>query len=116
LRGKKFLEIFKAGINIISILKEISFNYKAMNNFTGILLLTALAFLPACEGEPGPPGRDGSDGESLLGSVFEIEGDFTPENDYSLYFEFPESLIVYESDIVLVYILWEQVEDVSPCF
>ena len=82
-----------------------------MKTLSGILFLAALAFLPACEGEPGPPGRDGIDGESFLGSVFEIEGDFTPENSYSLFFEFPESLIVYESDVVLVYILWEQVED-----
>jgi hypothetical protein len=92
------------------------FNYIPMKNLIRIMCFAALAFLPACEGEPGPPGRDGSDGESFLGSVFEIEGDFTPENDYSLYFEFPQSLIVYESDIVLVYILWEQVEDVLPCF
>ncbi|MBN2176013.1 MAG: hypothetical protein JW731_17920 [Bacteroidales bacterium] len=84
-----------------------------MKTFTGILLLAVMTILTACEGEPGPPGRDGIDGESFLGSVFEIEGDFIPENEYSLYFEFPESLIVYESDVVLVYILWEQAEDNS---
>lgn len=82
-----------------------------MKAITGILLILAVAILPACEGEPGPPGRDGIDGESFLGSVFEIEGDFTSENGYSLYFEFPQSMTVYESDVVLVYILWDQVED-----
>ena len=88
-----------------------------MKTITGIILVFALAVLTSCEGEPGPPGRDGlngingKDGESLLGSVFEIEGDFTFENEHTLYFEFPSSITVYESDVVLVYILWEQVED-----
>jgi hypothetical protein len=88
-----------------------------MKTITGIFLAFALVFLTSCIGEPGPPGRDGLDGqdgldgESFLGSVFEIEGDFTSENDYMLYFEFPSTITVYESDVVLVYILWEQVED-----
>jgi hypothetical protein len=87
-----------------------------MKTITGIILIFALAILASCEGVPGPPGRDGfdgidgKDGESFLGAVFEIEGDFTSENNYSLYFEFPQTTTVYESDIVLVYILWEQAE------
>jgi hypothetical protein len=87
-----------------------------MKTITGIILVFALAVLASCEGVPGPPGRDGfdgidgKDGESFLGAVFEIEGDFTSENNYSLYFEFPQTTTVYESDIVLVYILWEQAE------
>ncbi|SHJ74091.1 hypothetical protein SAMN05444280_12813 [Tangfeifania diversioriginum] len=82
-----------------------------MKTITGIFLMFALAFLTSCIGEEGPPGPPGEDGESFLGSVFEIEGDFTSQNDYSLYFEFPSSITVYESDVVLVYILWEQAED-----
>jgi hypothetical protein len=87
-----------------------------MKTIKGIILVFALAILASCEGVPGPPGRDGfdgidgKDGESFLGAVFEIEGDFTSENNYSLYFEFPQTTTVYESDIVLVYILWEQAE------
>ena len=88
-----------------------------MKTFTGIFLVFALAVMSSCIGEPGPPGRDGfdgqdgQDGESFLGSVFEIEGDFTSQNDYTLYFQFPSSITVYDTDVVLVYILWEQVED-----
>ena len=87
-----------------------------MKTITGIILVFALAVLASCEGEPGPPGRDGQngqDGESFLGSVFEIEGDFTSQNDYTLYFEFPGSITVYDTDVVLVYILWEIAEDNS---
>jgi hypothetical protein len=82
-----------------------------------LVLLISVALLISCEGPVGPmgpegpigaAGQDGLDGDSFLGTVFEIQGDFTSENDFSLWFEFPESTVVYESDVVLVYILWEQ--------
>jgi hypothetical protein len=90
-----------------------------MKTITGIILVFALAVLTSCVGEPGPPGRDGldgqdgQDGESFLGSVFEIKGDFTSQNDYMLYFPFPSNITVYDTDVVLVYILWEVAEDNS---
>jgi hypothetical protein len=92
-------------ITEITILK-----FKVMKTFTQFVLLFAFIMLFSCRGEQGPPGEDGQDGTSLLGTVFEIEGDFLPENDFRLSFEFPTSVEVFESDIVLVYILWEQVE------
>jgi hypothetical protein len=88
-----------------------------MRTITGIILVFALAFLASCEGEPGPPGRDGADGqngqdgESFVGSVFEIEDDFTSQNNYTLYFKFPSNITVYDTDVVLVYILWDVGED-----
>jgi hypothetical protein len=85
-------------------------------------ILQIFSFIPAllilaCEGPEGPPGPpgfdglDGADGVNILGQVFETEGDFTPDNDYSLITEFPQNLEVFESDVVLVYILWDQTED-----
>ncbi|MEM1339513.1 MAG: collagen-like protein [Bacteroidota bacterium] len=80
----------------------------------------AIVLLGACEGPEGvqgPPGRDGLDGldgldgVNILGQVIEIEGTFAPENDYSIFFEFPQTVEVFESDAVLVYLLFEQVED-----
>ena len=83
----------------------------AMKKITVIFLSVGLALLTACEGVPGPPGQDGEDGLSLLGSVFNYSGDFTPQNDYQLFFTFPASYELYESDVILVYILWEQTTD-----
>lgn len=86
-----------------------------MKTMKAMILLAAAALLTACVGEPGMDGRDGYDGKdgvdgvNILGSAFEIEGDFTATNEYLLYFQFPNSIEVYESDIVLVYILWETV-------
>lgn len=76
-----------------------------MKTINYIILFIAVAFFTSCEGVPG---EDGLDGDSFIGTVFEIEGDFTKANDFRLYFTFPEKIKVYESDVVLVYILWEQ--------
>ncbi|MEJ2584155.1 MAG: collagen-like protein [Robiginitalea sp.] len=76
----------------------------------------------SCEGPTGPPGPpgfdgvDGQDGVNILGQVYDIEGDFTPNSSppYSLFSEFAidaPSVEVFETDVVLVYILWEQVDD-----
>jgi hypothetical protein len=79
-----------------------------MKTINYIILLVALAFFTSCKGDPGLDGLDGLDGDSLIGTVFEIEGDFTTANDFRLNFTFPQSIKVFESDVVLVYILWEQ--------
>ena len=56
-------------------------------------------------------GRDGQDGINILGKVIDIQGDFVAD-DYSLFYEFlDDDIEVFESDIVLVYILWDQTED-----
>jgi hypothetical protein len=81
--------------------------------FGAILALIILS----CEGPTGPPGPpgfdglDGQDGINILGQVLEIEGTFTPGNFYSLLYEFPQTVEVFESDVVLVYLLWDVVED-----
>ncbi|MEJ2163796.1 MAG: collagen-like protein [Robiginitalea sp.] len=81
------------------------------------LMISLLAL--SCEGPSGPPGPpgvpglDGLDGINILGQVYDIVGDFTPPN-YSIFSEFAidaPSVEVFETDVVLVYILWEQVDD-----
>ncbi|NAS12049.1 collagen-like protein [Poritiphilus flavus] len=77
-------------------------------------------FMISCEGPAGPPGPpgfdgldglDGQDGVNILGTILEIEGDFNVGNDYALFYEFPQTVEVFESDVVLVYLLWDQTED-----
>lgn len=78
-----------------------------MKKITLALFIAITAIFSSCEGPMGPPGLPGEDGDSLIGTVFEMTGDFTPENDYRLFFEFPNDFVVYDTDVVLVYILWE---------
>jgi len=76
-----------------------------MKKLLSILVVVSALFLVSCEGPVGPVGPPGED--AFIGSVFEIEGDFSSGNDYKMYTEYPNNLTVYESDVVLVYILWE---------
>lgn len=78
-----------------------------------ITLVVAAIFaivLTACSGSDGIDGVDGLDGVNITGSIYEVTGTFSDDNNYELTFEFPNTVEVFESDVVLVYILWEQVD------
>lgn len=62
-------------------------------------------FLISCEGETGPVGPEGPPGP--VGSAYEVQASFTEENNYSVFSAFPDNIEVLESDIVVVYLLWE---------
>lgn len=83
-----------------------------MKTITSLLFLFTAIFLTSCEGPigpQGPPGPAGADGQALIGTVFETDPiTFTSDNDYSYLFQFPTDFEVYDGDVVLVYILWEQ--------
>jgi len=94
------------GINVVSfgIIMISHLNFKVMKKIAGIILFFAAVILISCEGPMGPPGQDG---DSLIGTIFEKEGDFRASNNYELFFDFPQNFEIYETDVVLVYILWE---------
>jgi len=90
---------------------------KKLNLFLGALVTI---FLISCDGPQGPPGLDGfdgidgqngEDGINILGKVIDIEGTFSLDNDYSIFYEFPQSIEVFETDVVLVYMLWDETVD-----
>jgi hypothetical protein len=71
-----------------------------------LILIGTLALFTACEFDGHPYDEDMDN--SLLGTVFEVQGDFTARNEFRLNYEFPKNFVMYESDVALVYILWEQ--------
>lgn len=75
-----------------------------MKKISFIIILLASVLIQSCEGPVGPPGEDGT---SLIGTVFEMEGDFKASNNYELFFDFPQNFEIYNTDVALVYILWE---------
>jgi len=70
-----------------------------------LLIPAILLFFNSCTtvGPPGPPGPPGQDG--LLAQIFEAKVDFTNQNDYEVLVEFPGNIKVYDTDIVMAYIL-----------
>ncbi len=90
-----------------------------MKNVAIVLGAFLTLFLVSCEGDPGPPGFDGLDGPQgpqgpagSTGKVVEFIGDFTPEGDYSIFYDFKENgITVKESEVVLVYLSFDQTED-----
>lgn len=77
-------------------------------------LLSVLVFsLTSCTGDDGPQGPPGPQGpqgpagaDGLIGTVFDLEGDFTAENGYSIFTEYANftDVEVFDTDVVLVYL------------
>lgn len=84
-----------------------------------MLLLFVSAIFLGCEGPQGPQGYDGPQGPQGppgptgdISQVFEVSKTFTKTNSFRELFAFPPSKItVLDSDVVLVYLLWEEVEE-----
>ena len=74
-------------------------------------LLFSILLLVACGGDIGPQGPQGQPGVNILGSVFEATVNFTPQNNYSAFIEYPQEIEVFESDVVLVYLLETTISD-----
>ena len=77
-----------------------------MKNLLILFAISTTLLFSSCEGPEGPPGLDGI---NILGQVFEVTIDFTPGNDFSNLITFPSNIEVYESDVVLVYLLEESI-------
>lgn len=87
-----------------------------MKKITLALSAVLVLIITSCQvnGIDGLDGLDGQDGlDAPLSKVIDIEGDFTLENDYSIFYEFESDIEVFETDIVLVYILFDQTVDTN---
>ena len=74
-----------------------------------LLLSFIVVLFISCEGDPGPPGFDGLDGldgaDGLIGTIFEVEADFTADNGYEYLVDIPLEIEVFDTDVVMAYIL-----------
>lgn len=69
---------------------------------------------PGPQGIPGPPGLDGLDGlDGETAYVFEYEFSFNPDNGYTEIIAYPNGFTLYPEEVVLVYLLWENNEEVG---
>ncbi|MEE9362206.1 MAG: collagen-like protein [Cellulophaga sp.] len=90
-----------------------------MKNITSLLGVLFIIFTTSCEGPVGQDGFDGLDGNNgkdggiAYSKVLEIEDDFTNTNDYTIKYQFPSTVEVFESDLVLVYLLFKTINDTN---
>ena len=83
-----------------------------------LLLLSILSLIfISCEGPMGPPGRDGfdgvdgrdgadgADGINIVGQMFEATVSFNSDNEYKVFVDIPSQIEVFDTDIILAYIL-----------
>ncbi|WP_373519634.1 collagen-like protein [Pricia sp.] len=88
-----------------------------MKNIAVVFGAFLTLFFVSCEGDPGPPGFDGLDGPQgpagpAAGQVIDIFGDFAADSNYGFFYSFQDDGIeVLETDVVLVYLSFDQVED-----
>ena len=86
-------------------------------------LLSAIFFfsllIVSCVSEPGPPGPPGQqglpgeDGINILGYVFEAEIDFNSGNNFQELVAFPDNIEVFDTDVVVAYMLIDVVDDLD---
>ncbi|MCL8005881.1 hypothetical protein [Gelidibacter japonicus] len=82
--------------------------------FVTTMLFTACTGSQGPPGPPGPPGSTGSpgnDGEIIASSAFEIDITFNADNNFSHTENY--GFVVLESDVTLVYILWETIDGID---
>jgi len=72
-----------------------------------------LVFFTGCAGDRGPAGPEGPEGPpgaEILPVSFEFTASLTTENDFEFFQDIPSEIEVFESDVILVFVL----EDVIP--
>lgn len=92
-----------------------------MKHFFSLALVACFVLAGCSSDEPGPRGPEGPrgpqgpPGEGEIATIFEVEGDFTEDNDYSLLVHYSDftDVEVFESDVVQVYLLAGQQDDAS---
>jgi len=73
--------------------------------FVSSLLLVSCTSEPGPPGPPGPTGPAGEDGINILGQVFEVDVDFEATDNFEVLVQFPSEIEVFDTDVVVTYIL-----------
>jgi hypothetical protein len=78
--------------------------------FAASLLFVSCVSEPGPPGPPGPTGPRGEDGINILGQVFEADVDFTAADNFQELIPFPDNIEVFDTDVVVAYILIDVVD------
>ena len=98
-----------------------------MRPFSYLLMMAVVLGLSSCytetiPGPTGPPGYNGAPGPAgppgpqTIGLLYEIEFNLNADNHWSTVFAFPSEDEIFLEDVVLVYLLQEQIEEADGTF
>lgn len=79
-----------------------------------VLMIIAASVITSCRGDRGPVGPEGPQGPqgpSILPTSFEFAADLTQDNLFEHFEEIPAEIDIISSDVVLVYVLEDFLED-----
>ena len=85
--------------------KKTKFKKRQIFLLQKILILAIALLLLGCEGEQGPPGPE------ILPVSFEFEASLNEENNFEFLQDIPEEIEVFDSDVVLVFVLEDFIEE-----
>ena len=76
-----------------------------MKKISILLVSFVLVLFNSCTGDTGPQGPAGFDGfDGLIGTIFEVEATFAPDG-YEYFSDIPGEIEVFDTDIVMAYVL-----------
>ena len=65
---------------------------------------------PGFDGFDGRDGQDGADGALGTGLMYEVNFNLNADNEWQTFYDFPPQDPIFTEDVVLVYLLWDQIE------
>lgn len=77
-------------------------------------VLLTLFFLTGCQGPAGPTGPEGPEGPAgpeIIPTSFEFEVDLVQGNSFEYFSDIPSQIDVFDSDIMLAYVLEDYIEE-----
>lgn len=80
-----------------------------------LLAVVSMTVFQSCEGDPGPPGRDGQDGISVESEVFELQNvnfQLNNNNEYVIFRDLNPA--IFDSDNILIYRLAGTIDPQTP--
>lgn len=84
---------------------------KIIKTITALLFMTVVLISCSGRGPVGPEGPQGPAGPEILPTSFEFNASLSPGNDFEFINEIPVDIEVFDSDVVIAFVLEDYIEE-----
>lgn len=84
---------------------------KIIKTIAALLFMTVVLISCGERGPVGPEGPPGPAGPEILPTSFEFNADLNPGNDFEFFSDIPEDIEVFDSDVVIAFVLEDYIEE-----